>query len=117
MNKAKTVIEQRKEKLLEIQKNGVSLFPNDFNVLHDIIDIRKHIEANSGSINDSEPVFVTAGRMMAINRFGKSTFIRFRDRTGQMQAYIRKDKVGAEAYDLFKKLDIGDFIGLKRVGV
>ena len=113
MNKAKTVIEQRKEKLLEIQKNDVSLFPNNFNVLHDIIDIRKHIEANPGSINDSEPVFVTAGRMMAINSFGKSAFIRFRDRTGQMQAYIRKDKVGAETYDLFKKLDIGDFVGLK----
>lgn len=113
MNKTNTIIEQRKEKLLEIQKKGVDLFPNDFNVVHDIIDIRKHIDANPDSIDDSGPVFVTAGRMMAINSFGKSAFIRFRDRTGQMQAYIRKDKVGAETYDLFKKLDIGDFIGLE----
>ena len=113
MKKTKTVIEQRKEKLLEIQNNGVDLFPNDFNVVHDIIDIRKHINTNSDSMDDSGPVFVTAGRMMAINRFGKSAFIRFRDRTGQMQAYVRKDRVGAEAYNLFKKLDIGDFIGLE----
>ena len=51
--------------------------------------------------------------MMAINRFGKASFIRFRDRTGQLQAYVRKDKIGDEAYGLFKQLDIGDFIGLK----
>ena len=113
MNKTSTVIEQRKDKLLEIKKKGINLFPNDFNVLHDISDILQQIDANPDSINDSDPVFVTAGRMMAINRFGKAAFIRFRDRTAQMQAYIRKDKVGAEAYDLFKKLDIGDFIGLE----
>ena len=50
---------------------------------------------------------------MAINNFGKSAFIRFRDRTGQLQAYVRKDRIGADAYRLFKQLDIGDFVGLK----
>ena len=50
--------------------------------------------------------------MIAINNFGKSAFIRFRDSSGQMQAYVRKDKVGDDAYALFKKLDIGDFMGL-----
>ncbi|MBL0716582.1 MAG: lysine--tRNA ligase, partial [Desulfosarcina sp.] len=113
MNKTNTVIEQRKNKLLEIQKKGVKLFPNDFKKLHDISDIMNQIDSSPNSIHDSEPVFVTAGRMMAINRFGKAAFIRFRDRTAQMQAYIRKDKVGVEDYDLFKKLDIGDFIGLE----
>jgi lysyl-tRNA synthetase class 2 len=113
MNKTNTIIEQRRKKLLEIQKKGIDLFPNDFKVVHNIIDIRNHIDANPDSIDDSGPVFVTAGRMMAINSFGKSAFIRFRDRTGQMQAYVRKDKVGEETYDLFKKLDIGDFIGLE----
>jgi len=49
---------------------------------------------------------------MAINSFGKSAFIRFRDRTGQLQAYIRKDKVGEIPYKTFKKMDIGDFVGL-----
>jgi lysyl-tRNA synthetase class 2 len=49
---------------------------------------------------------------MAINLFGKTAFIRFRDRTGQLQAYIRKDRIGDEAYRLFKQLDVGDFVGL-----
>jgi lysyl-tRNA synthetase class 2 len=42
----------------------------------------------------------------------KAAFIRFRDRTGQLQAYIRKDKIDDEAYSLFKQLDVGDFVGL-----
>jgi lysyl-tRNA synthetase class 2 len=50
--------------------------------------------------------------MMAINRFGKTAFIRFRDRSGQLQAYIRKDRIGDEAYHLFKQMDVGDFVGL-----
>jgi lysyl-tRNA synthetase class 2 len=49
---------------------------------------------------------------MAINRFGKAAFIRLRDRTGQIQAYVRKDRVGEAAYDLFKQIDIGDFVGI-----
>ena len=49
---------------------------------------------------------------MAVNSFGKSAFIRFRDRTGQLQAYIRKDKVGDAGYAVFKRMDIGDYIGL-----
>lgn len=113
MKKTNALIEQRKKKLLEIQETGINLFPNNFNVLHDISDIKKHINANSNEVNDSEPVFITAGRMMAINRFGKSAFIRFQDRTDQMQAYIRKDRIGEQAYNLFKKLDMGDFVGIK----
>ncbi len=50
---------------------------------------------------------------MAINRFGKSSFIRFRDMTGQLQAYIQKNRVGDDTYSLFKQLDVGDFVGLK----
>jgi lysyl-tRNA synthetase class 2 len=50
---------------------------------------------------------------MAMNIFGKSSFIRFKDRSGQFQAYIRKDKIGDDSYQLFKQLDIGDFVGIK----
>ncbi len=113
MNKTNTLIDQRRKKLLELQEKGIDLFPNDFKPLHNIGAIKEQVNANPDSINESEPVFITAGRLMAINSFGKSAFIRFRDRTGQMQAYIRKDRVGTEVYDIFKKLDIGDFIGLK----
>ena len=112
MEKTGDLIERRKQKISDLKENGVNLFPNNFTVTHTVSEIKQKVEQAPESLTADEPVFTLAGRMMAVNRFGKSTFIRFRDRTGQIQAYIRKDKVGDDAYALFKQLDIGDFIGL-----
>ena len=105
------VVEKRKEKIQAMQEAGVELFPNDYRVSHTVQDIQQLVEGKTGDISQEFSVSM-AGRMMAVNLFGKSAFIRFRDRTGQLQAYVRTDKVGAEAYAMFKKLDIGDFVGL-----
>lgn len=107
------VIEKRKMKSAELKEAGINLFPNDFSVTHTVKDITELIEAAPETLNDTGRVYVLAGRMMAINKMGKSSFIRFKDRSGQLQAYLQKDKVGDDAYELFKKLDIGDIIGLK----
>ena len=113
MDKTSDTIERRRKKLAELKNNNIDLFPNDFIVSHTLKDLRYAIEKSPNSTEEEDAVFFVAGRMMAINRFGKASFIRFRDRTGQFQAYIRKDKIGDRAYDIFKKLDIGDFVGLK----
>jgi lysyl-tRNA synthetase class 2 len=113
MNKKSDIIEKRKKKLLDLKKNNINLYPNDFIVLNTINDIKKAVKDVPDALFEDGPVFVVAGRMMAINRFGKASFIRFRDRTGQLQAYVRKDNIGEKAYNLFKQLDIGDFVGLK----
>ena len=111
--KSSDVIEKRREKLAELKSRGIQLFPNDFKVSHTIRDLLSLIEKNPETVTPESPVFSVAGRMIAINRFGKSTFIRFRDRSGQLQAYIRKDIVGNETYEFFKQLDVGDIIGLQ----
>ncbi|MFW5930379.1 MAG: lysine--tRNA ligase [Desulfosalsimonas sp.] len=113
MTQAKDVITKRREKIEALKAEGIELFPNDFKATHTVADIMGAIEACDPEISDGHVHISAAGRMMAVNRFGKSAFIRFRDRTGQMQAYIRQDRVGEETYSFFKKLDIGDFIGLK----
>lgn len=107
------IIKKRKKKIVDLMDKNINLFPNDFIVSHTVQDIKQAIIDAPDSLTENDPVFVVAGRMMAINRFGKASFIRFRDRTGQMQAYVRRDKIGDEAFFLFKKLDIGDFVGLK----
>ncbi len=112
MEKTGDVLEKRREKLKEMKESGINLFPNDFSAENTVKEIRGIIEDSPDDISLDEPVFAVAGRIMAVNKFGKSAFIRFRDRTGLLQAYVRKDKVGSEAYALFKQLDIGDFIGL-----
>jgi lysyl-tRNA synthetase class 2 len=54
-----------------------------------------------------------AGRIMSLRSFGKASFITIKDNTGSIQAYIRKDRVGEEQFNVFKLTDIGDFIGIK----
>jgi lysyl-tRNA synthetase, class II len=113
MEKEGTILEKRKEKIQQLKDQNITLFPNDFKVTHTIKEILDMVES-SLETTAAKPVesFTVAGRMMAVNRFGKASFIRFRDRTGQLQAYVRKDLVGDDAYALFKQLDVGDFIGL-----
>jgi len=113
MDKKSAIIENRKKKLEDLKNNNINLFPNDFKVLHTVRDIMKAIENSPDSLTQDDPVFIVAGRMMAVNRFGKAAFIRFRDRTGQLQAYVRKDNIGNQSYSIFKQMDIGDFVGLK----
>jgi len=113
MEKTNNITGKRRKKIEDLKNKNLNLFPNDFIVSHMVRDIIKAIEDAPDSLTDESPVFVVAGRIMAVNRFGKASFIRFRDRTGQLQAYIRTDKIGEEAYGLFRQFDIGDFIGLK----
>ena len=112
MKKASDVLTKRRQKIADLKALGGDLFPNDFRVSHSIKDIKEYISQSADSISETEPAFKVAGRMMAINRFGKAAFVRFKDRSGQLQAYVRKDRIGEQAYDLFKQLDVGDFVGL-----
>ncbi len=112
MEKTGGIIEKRREKIATLQQNGVSLYPNDFQPTHAVRDLLALIADKPETLTDTEPVVTVAGRMMAINRFGKSSFVRLSDRSGQIQAYVRKDQIGDDAYALFKQLDIGDFVGV-----
>ena len=113
MNAEKPIdlLDQRKLKIAALRAEGVNPFPSGFAVPDTVAHIRQAVAASD---TDTPPdgTFTVAGRMMAVNSFGKSAFTRFRDRTGQMQAYIRKDKLGDGGYALFKQLDIGDWVGL-----
>ena len=116
------VLLKRKQKISELKATEINLYPNDFKVSHAILNLQDLTqnqpealapEAADPEAEDNDALrFSVAGRMMAVNRFGKSAFIRFKDQSGQMQAYVRQDKVGGDAYALFKQMDIGDFIGL-----
>jgi len=112
MVKTSELIQKRKDKFDTLKQSKLQLFPNDFRVSHTVNEIKALVEKSPETLKADSPSFAVAGRMVAINRFGKTVFIRFRDRTGQLQAYIRKDQIGDEAYQLFKQLDVGDFVGL-----
>ena len=112
MENKSDLLQKRRAKFDELRNNNINIFPNDFVVSHNIREIRNRIDDAAASLTQDEPIFTVAGRIMAINRFGKSSFMRFRDRTGQLQGYLRKDRIGEDAYELFKQLEVGDFVGL-----
>ena len=119
IEKTSDILEKRRNKIQKLVDQDIVPYPNNFKVLHTVVQIIEHVNSAKGiteeidDTEDSKPIFVTAGRIMAINRFGKSAFIRFKDRTGQLQAYLQKQNVGEPTFDLFKQLDIGDFVGIK----
>ncbi len=112
MDKTSKLLTLRKEKIEELKEEGVNLYPNDFKPDYTVPQIKTIIENEENTLGDEGRVFNLAGRMMAINKMGKSSFVRFQDSGDQMQVYIQKNKVGDDTYALFKKLDIGDFVGV-----
>lgn len=113
MDEINELIQQRLRKLESLKKQGLDPFPNDFKVTH----TSKEIIDTYGSLQDDElnkiqQTFAIAGRILAIRNFGKASFLHILDRKGKIQAYIQKDRIGEEAFQIFKSLDIGDFVGL-----
>ncbi|WP_299977509.1 lysine--tRNA ligase [Desulfobacula sp.] len=113
MDKESKLIQVRKEKINELKENGINLYPNDFKPSCSVKELKKIIDKRPDSLGEKGDEFYMAGRMMAINKMGKSSFVRFKDGSDQLQVYVQKNRVGDETYSLFKKLDIGDFIGVK----
>ncbi|MDY6953362.1 MAG: lysine--tRNA ligase [Thermodesulfobacteriota bacterium] len=106
------VFRQRREKARTLADQGVELYPNDFKVSHTVGDVAALIEKGEEAV-DAGAIYVMAGRIMALRSFGKAAFLHFQDRTGRLQAYVKRDEIGKEAYAMFKQMDIGDFIGLR----
>lgn len=114
MKEMSELLKLRREKLDEFAKEGINPFPNDFKVIHTSQEIRERfskMEAND--LEKVEEEFSLAGRIVAIRNFGKAAFFHIQDRKGKIQAYIQKDVVGNNSFNLFKRLDIGDFIGMR----
>jgi lysyl-tRNA synthetase class 2 len=107
------LIKTRKEKIEALQKDGVNLYPNDIRVPDTTESIANRFHDMDGeALHAVEDKFTIAGRIMARRDFGKAAFVSIQDRKGRLQAYIRKDRIGEEAFNIFKKLDTGDIIAV-----
>lgn len=103
--------ENRKEKINILRNMGINPFTNSYEVTYkskDIIEKFDELEKNQAEVS-------IAGRIMLYRIMGKSSFLTIKDSTGNIQAYIQRDKVGDDFYNnVFKKLiDIGDIVGIK----
>ena len=112
MDETSEVIRNRRDKAKALADQGIELYPNDFKVSHTVDAVLKYV-GNVAEAVDSTAIFDMAGRIVGLRSFGKATFIHFRDYTEKLQAYIKRDEIGKESYSLFKKFEVGDFIGIK----
>ncbi len=105
--------QQRIKKLEELKTLGVNPFANGFTpstTAAAILDEFSEIEAEN--LEKQAHAVSVAGRIVSLRTFGKAAFIHLQDRSGKIQAYVRKNLVGDEQYKVFKLLDIGDTVGV-----
>ena len=104
----------RRDKLAKYHELGVDPFGHKFIRTHLISEARQLVEGKNNEQLDKEQIYVTlAGRIVAIRRMGKASFINIQDKTGKIQGYVGIDIVGEKAYELFRLADIGDIIGIR----
>lgn len=98
----------RMEKLAALQEAGKDPFTIvRYDVTHHSQEIKDNFEELEGK------TVVVAGRMMSKRVMGKASFCHVQDLQGTIQSYVARDGIGEESYKEFKKLDIGDIIGIK----
>ena len=98
----------RREKLADLQENGKNPFLiTSYDVTCHAADVKENYEEMEGKHVS------LAGRVMQKRVMGKASFCNILDQTGNIQSYVARDSVGEDVYKDFKKLDIGDIIGLE----
>src|SRR6195256_5419646 len=99
------LIAQRREKLAALRTRGVEPFGRAFETSGSIAEVRRAFKEGDS--------LRAAGRITAHRDMGKSHFVDLRDATGRIQVYIHAKEVGAEVIEMFKLVDLGDFIGVE----
>ncbi|HON15230.1 MAG TPA: lysine--tRNA ligase [Spirochaetota bacterium] len=110
MEDTNSLIKIRINKIDEIRSSfGINPFPYRYDVTHYSREIIENFEKYS-----QEEVRVSvAGRIMSMRVMGKASFCNIQDKDGRIQIYLASDALGEKSYSLFKKLDLGDIIGVK----
>ena len=103
----------RQEKLKQIEALGQPAYPNHFDASHTIPQIwEQHRDTTAEQLEAEKPAVAIAGRLMAIRGQGKAGFAHLQQSGQRLQLYIRKDAIGDNAFDIYKLLDLGDYIGV-----
>lgn len=97
---------RRREELKELKEMGIEPFAYSFDITNYSNDIKNNFEEYEGKD------YGIAGRIMAIRKMGKASFITIQDQKGRIQVYLKKEEVGEKIYEAFRLMDIGDIVGV-----
>ena len=104
----KQLLKVRRDKLAELQANGKDPFViTKYDVTNHSMEIKNNFEQFDGK------TVRVAGRVMSKRVMGKASFCNVQDKEGNIQSYVARDSLGEEEYKAFKKMDIGDIVGIE----
>ena len=104
----------RREKMAALAEQGIDPFGKRFERTANSAQLKeKYSDKSKEELHELNEKATIAGRLMTKRGKGKVGFAHIQDREGQIQIYVRKDEVGEENYEIFKKADLGDFLGIE----
>ena len=120
MDEVNEQIKARRHKLVQFKARQLakhrSAYPNDFRPIHKAQDVRDHYgNFAQPELEELAEEFVLGGRIRALRPHGKAAFFEIEDATGRLQVYARKDRLGTDAYEEVRLLDVGDIVGVRGV--
>jgi len=106
------LIKERIRKLKDLRLKGINPYPYKYEPLNHAADVSSKYQGlqNEESTEDKAKI---AGRIFALRRMGRVTFMHVKDHTGKLQVYFQEDGLGKDTYKTLKLLDRGDFIGVE----
>jgi lysyl-tRNA synthetase class 2 len=105
--------EQRRAKLDELIALGVSPYPVQFDRTHTVSELVATFGETSGpDLEAAQPQTRAAGRILSMRTFGKANFLEISDGLTRLQVYVRADSIPERDFEIFKRLDLGDLIGV-----
>src|SRR5512141_97137 len=117
MSDERELIAEREKKVAELRAAGQNPYANGFAPQHTAVDIHAWFAAGNlptaNPVTDQPPAprFSVAGRIVALRSFGKAAFAKIRDRSGEIQVWVKLDVVGETSFGLWRSMERGDFIG------
>lgn len=104
----------RREKLKFLEEKGIAPFGHRYDRTHKSGQIKEEYEQYSKEeLEEKHAEVKVAGRIMTKRMMGKAGFMHIQDLDGQIQVYVRKDAIGEDMFEVFKKADIGDIVGIE----
>ena len=104
----------RRQKMEELKAMGIDPFGHAYERTHKSGQIREEFgELTKEELEEKNVTVKIAGRIMTKRRQGKAGFMHIQDLDGKIQIYVRKDVLGEDAYEVFKKSDLGDIVGIE----
>ena len=117
MSDERELIAERERKVNELRQAGQNPYANGFSPAHTARDV--HAWFAAGNVPSANPLtdepkaarFSIAGRVIALRSFGKAAFAKIRDRSGEIQVWVKQDVLGEKSFNLWLAMERGDFIG------